>query len=151
MNMQELDRLIARYFDGETTLDEERKLRKMLASPDATENAADEARAVMGIFAAQRTCKRVAAKHHKRLSLWHAAAGMAILLAAGAALLHIPGKSVDNICIAYCGGSEISDHSDVLAIMDADLSAMACAAGNIDTSIEDDFGAIINAINTSNQ
>ena len=41
MNQHELEKLIARYFDGETSLAEERRLRMLLARPEATGEAAD--------------------------------------------------------------------------------------------------------------
>ena len=42
MNQHELEKLIARYFDGETSLAEERRLRMLLARPEATGEAAAE-------------------------------------------------------------------------------------------------------------
>ena len=46
--MQEALELTARYFDGDTSLAEERRLRALLAEPGLMAEELDEARAVMG-------------------------------------------------------------------------------------------------------
>ena len=48
------DELIARYFAGLTTDEEERRLRRFLASPDSADARYDETRAVMGFLAVGR-------------------------------------------------------------------------------------------------
>lgn len=148
MNRKELDSLIARYFDGATTLDEERRLRSLLANPQAIGPAADEARAVMGVFAAQRMSKS-AHRTRSRATAWRAAAGFAVLVAAGAILLTTSRGAENGTYTAYCGGVEITDRADVLGFMQADLDAMADAAGSVSNSVESDFDAVINAINNS--
>ena len=143
MNQHELDRLIARYFDGETSLAEERRLRLMLARPEATGDAADEARAVMGVFAAQRASMRPQRRAH-RSAPWQAAAAIALIAAVAVALL-LPRPDAGSYT-AYCDGTEITDRDNVLAFMQADLSVMGRAAADLGTSVAADFGEMSNAI-----
>lgn len=143
MNQHELDRLIARYFDGETSLAEERRLRLLLARPEATGDAADEARAVMGVFAAQRAAMHTQ-RRTRRTAPWRVAAAITLIAGVAVALL-LPRHEVGNYT-AYCDGTEITDRDHVLAFMQADLSAMGHAAADLGTSVAADFGEMSNAI-----
>lgn len=143
MNQHELEKLIARYFDGETSLAEERRLRMLLARPEATGEAADEARAVMGVFAAQRASMRPQ-RRTSRTAPWRAAAAIAMIVAVAMALL-LPRHEAGSYT-AYCDGTEITDRDHVLAFMHDDLSAMGHAADDLGSSVAADFGEMSNAL-----
>ena len=66
MNSKNLDELINRYFDAETTLEEERELQRLITGPFASDTRYDEVRAVMGFTALGRKLHR---KSH-RLCQW---------------------------------------------------------------------------------
>lgn len=148
MNPAELEKLIQRYFDGETSLDEERTLRMQLADPAHHSDSADEARAVMGVFAAQRSATRRKRGTHRQV--WRAAAGFALLLAAAGTFLAFPRHNSAEY-LSYCAGTEISDRADVIAFMQADLSAMADAAESVGESVDNDFEAISIALSSTHQ
>lgn len=145
MNPQELDKLIERYFDGTTSLEEERRLRRALAATGARGDNADQARAVMGLAAAQRCAARPQRSRHS--VAWRAAAGLALLVAAGASVLLHTHSSAGECSIAYADGSISHDRDDVLAVMQADLDAIADAATSVDATIASDFGAISDILN----
>ena len=54
MNSKNLDELINRYFDAETTVEEERELQRLITGPYAADARYDEVRAVMGFTAVGR-------------------------------------------------------------------------------------------------
>lgn len=80
-NHDELLRLVDRYFEGETSLEEERLLRRLLAESESRSAEVEEARAVMGLFACARSgapCRR-----KERRSLWFpisVAASIAVII-----------------------------------------------------------------------
>lgn len=97
---KELKRLIASYFDGDTTLAEERHLRELLAHCDDHSAEAEEARAVLSLFstgrqmqaqgqllATPRQAKPTHRKQHHFMRVAIAAAAVTILFAAATALL----------------------------------------------------------------
>ena len=65
MNSKNLDELINRYFDAETTLEEERELQRLITGPFASDTRYDEVRAVMGFTAVGGA--------HARRCLYHSA------------------------------------------------------------------------------
>lgn len=126
----ELLRLIDRYFDGATSLDEERRLRAMLAVCDSDDDIIEEARAVTGVFAAARRQSSVAnagrtsaARRLRRRHLLVAvsvAASVAIMIGAALSLSNISiGNAQSGTTIALA--SEISprqgNHDTVACLM----------------------------------
>ena len=109
INWQEV---VNRYFDGETSEEEERLLRRFLATEAGQDSDFDEVRAVMSVFAAGKETSRNQPKS-RRLWPWLAAAcvaGLAWLLWTGI------GDSQD-VCVAYVNGQKITDRDEVLALM----------------------------------
>lgn len=155
MNQQELDRLIELYFDGLTTEAEEHTLRHALADPAHTGAAADEARAVMGVFAAARCRRDSAVRKTSSPKLWRAAAAVVAAAIIGAVFMAIPRHTEREASyIAYHDGNTITDPETVMAMAFADLGAVAQAADAIDHSIEANiaaFGAALNSENTLTQ
>lgn len=89
--------LVDRYFEGETSLAEEKQLRRMLAETDSDTAEIEEARAVMGIFATSRrqpaSADTPAAGPRRRrrtfpLAAISAAASVVVIIVAVLSLLH---------------------------------------------------------------
>ncbi len=140
-DMNKLNALIEKYFDGATTLDEERLLRRMLADPSFQGESVDEARAVLGFMAAGASAH--ADVSGRRSVSWLTAAGVAASLAVAVTIgmwMHRESTSPD--MIAYVGGCEISDRREVMDIVEADLAAFGLAAMDADMQIDAELSDI---------
>ncbi len=142
INNDNLLQLIDRYFDGATSTEEERRLRDALAATDLSSPAIDEARAVMGVFAAAR---RIAPPPRRRLwpKLTVAAASLAMLI--GVAVWFRP-ASADSLNFALIGSQRIDDYSEIESMMHADLSCIADARSQVDASIAAELEALNDVI-----
>ncbi len=122
----ELEKLIGRYFDGETTVQEEHQLRQCLADCRWNSELIDEARFAMGFFAIdaqERSRGRNRRSHH----ITGIAASIALLIGVGAfALWHQHVR--DNMCVAYVDGSVVNDDDEVMALIRQDLNTMGEAS-----------------------
>ncbi len=126
-NQTELERLIKRYFDGETSIQEEQILRETLADCPWNSEVIDEARFTMGFFAAHCQEKARTARKSHRHQLIGIAASIAIILAAGGfAMWHQ--QQLSDVCIAYVNGKVVEDNHQVMALVANDLSKMDNAA-----------------------
>lgn len=141
INIDNLLQLIDRYFDGLTSADEERELREALADTRLSSPAIDEARAVMGVFAAAR---RIEAHGPRRRLLPQmaiaAAASLALLIGAAAWFLRPAGD--DSLNFALVGSQRIDDYSEIESLMHADLSCIADARSQVDASIAAELEAL---------
>lgn len=127
MNREDIEllhSLIDAYFDGQTTIDDERLLRRLLASPDWPDDDSEieYARAVTGIGPAMRSAsvaRRRSVMTGKRIA---AIMGGAVSVAACLALLLIPtGKEAD-MAVIYAHGTEIHNVDMALANMRSQLA-----------------------------
>ena len=126
-NQQELEQLIERYFDGMTTIEEEDMMRQVLAQCPWKSEVIDDARVVMGYFAAHSEQQQRQATHGMRQRIIGIAASIAIILAVGAfALWHQQQPS--DVCVAYVNGQIVQDNDKVMALVANDLSKMDNAA-----------------------
>jgi len=126
-NQAELEQLINRYFDGETSVQEEQMLRETLADCPWSSEVIDEARFTMGFFAAHcHETERVAKKSNRRKFLGIAASIAIILAAGGYALWHQ--QQSTGVCIAYVNGMVVQDDEKVMTLIANDLSLMDNAA-----------------------
>lgn len=140
-DMNKLNALIEKYFDGATTLDEERLLRRMLADPSFQGESVDEARAVLGFMAAGASPH--ADVSGRRSVSWLTSAGVAASLAVAVTIgmwMHRESTSPD--MIAYVGGCEIRDRREVMDIVEADLAAFGLAAMDADMQIDAELSDI---------
>lgn len=149
MTNRELHDLINRYFNGETTLDEERTLRRALAKPPhdapAHDPLADDARAVMGFSLAA-----PARKTRHVPSMWRSVA--AVVVAAITATTIITG-SLDNRepqYVAYLNGERIADKDAVMNLMLSDLHEMGEASASVEADIANDLNEIADIMNSLN-
>lgn len=149
-NITETRRLVDRYFAGETTLDEERRLRQLLADPSIDTAEADEARAVMGLFVAERrqqhrpvaTTRLTTRRFATAIS---AAAAIAVVAMLAPRLL----TSADSQqqCIAYIGNTTVSDRDAVMSSVALDLHDLAAAGESLTDGVLDDFNDLAGALN----
>ena len=141
-NQKELEQLIERYFDGDTTTQEERELRQCLAECPWSSEIIDEARFTLGFFATHSQLKR---RHIIRLSgrfrITSIAASVAVLLAIGIGMLWQSQQSKD-MCVAYVNGKVIHDEKEVLSLMQGDLNDM----GNATQGLADQLSSLGEAI-----
>jgi hypothetical protein len=100
--------LIDKYFEGETSPEEERALRGFLARTD--DPAFNEARAVLGYFSAQRSRRAARSRAGRLTGLLAAAAAIAIVAVLGHALI----PRTDDTCIIYAYGEKNTDTQSVL-------------------------------------
>lgn len=124
-----LDSLIERYFEGETSLEEEKLLKAMVARSD--DSRYDAVRAVLGYGVATR--KRTALRR-RRLGMVSAAA-VASITVVSIAWLNLSTKTGtgNSECYAVVEGRYTSDQSEVLSIMQSDIGDIRSAqedAGN---------------------
>ena len=126
----ELERLIGRYFDGETSVQEEQLLRETLAHCPWSSEAIDDARMVMGYFAAHCREQKRTFKKISRRKMIGIAASTALVIGVGILALWHP--SVDNsVCVAYVNGKTVNNDETVMAMIESDLNEMGDASMGI--------------------
>lgn len=132
INNETLLRLIDRYFEGETSLEEERTLRQSLAETDCNDEAVEAARAVMGVFAVQRRIatekkQAVTSKPRRLLSAtqWvavSAVASVAIIIVAVVSLMNVnPMQQQGMLSVASLTGN----HDSIAQLMPSERSTMS--------------------------
>ena len=136
----ELEQLIDRYFDGETTVQEEQMLRETLADCPWSSEAIDEARFTMGYFAAHVNEQQREAKKSHRRQLIGIAASIAIILALGLPALYHNWLAPQPQCIAYVNGKVITDNQQaVMSLVAQDLNTMDMATREMANAIAADM------------
>lgn len=140
-DIRQIHELIERYFEATATETEERQLRHLLATTKFLTPEIEQARAVIGFYAAS---KEVNQKKRKRtINLPRIAAAVAIAaVSATAGTLFFSGNETENRCIAYVGGVEITDQARILSIMHEDLQLLGDAADNIETELDNELSII---------
>lgn len=123
----ELEQLIGRYFDGETSIQEEQALRATLVDCSWSSDIIDEARFAMGYFAAHSNEQQRLTRKVKRRRWTGIAASIAIMTGIGSMVMW-KHNHVENTCVAYVNGQTINDDEVVMAIVKKDLNNMADAS-----------------------
>ena len=127
-NQAELEELIKRYFDGETTIEEEQALTQCLAACPWNSETIDEARFTMGYFAAYRRQQERKSRWLTRDRIIGIAASIAVILAVGGYVIwHQPPQAAD-MCIAYVDGKTIDSSDEVMALIENDLNTIGEAS-----------------------
>ena len=144
-NQAELEQLIERYFDGETSVQEEQMLRAALADCPWSSETIDEARFTMGYFAAHSRETQRTKKSNSRRQLIGIAASIAIILAVGVYAWHHhqPG----DVCIAYVNGQVVQDNDKVMALVADDMSKM----DNASNAMTDQLSSLGEALELDNE
>ena len=119
----ELEALIEQYFEGMTTLEQEDAMRQCLAHCPWSSETINDARLVMGYFAAHSAQQRHRATRGMGQRIIGIAASIAVILAAGGYALwqlHQPG----DVCIAYVNGHVVNGDDQVMAMVTNDLDRL---------------------------
>ena len=119
----ELEALIERYFEGMTSLEQEDAMRQCLAHCPWSSEAIDDARMVMGYFAAHSKQHRRSVPSGMRQGIIGIAASIAVILAVGGYVLWHQSQP-DDMCIAYVNGTVVNDNDKVMALVANDMSKM---------------------------
>lgn len=125
-NQAELEQLIVRYFDGETTVKEEQMLRDVLADCPWSSEAIDDARFTLGYFVAHKQQGHRPASVSNRSRIMAIAASVAVLLTVGLGLLWQQHQA-NNVCVAYVNGKAIHNEQEVFKLIQSDLNDMGDA------------------------
>lgn len=149
----EIEALVARYFEAETTDEEESRLRRLLCSPEGQDPRFDEVRAVLGFLAVGRQIHRQQPSPTKqparrrpllRRPLAAAAAIVTICLAGTA--VWTAQRTVDadrnaEVYIAYIGNRKITDKDIVMREMHNSLAAVTATESvpTVEEQLEDMF------------
>lgn len=107
--IQQWKDLAERYFEAETTSEEEKELACFLASPLAQSKEFEEIRAVMGFVATGRATYRRRHLHPFRYAAAAAVAGLLLTTA----VWQLAGTK--DVCVAYVNGERITDTETVLS------------------------------------
>lgn len=140
--------LIQRYFDGETSLDEERNLLNELLSIPSGDPLADEALAVIGFTKIDKGESRVGEGNYgrRRHGFISVAAACVAVVVVGAGILSYfirTGNSFANEeCVAYVGGERIESESAVMSLIAGQLDEMSDASASVEKEIDSDLGDI---------
>lgn len=137
----ELELLINRYYEGETSLEEEQMLRQCLADCPWSSEAIDEARFTLGYFAAHKQQGRRATTVNDRFRIMAIAASIAVLLTVGIGLLW-QNHQANNVCVAYVNGKAIHNEQEVFNLLQRDLNDM----GNATQGLADQLSSLGDAI-----
>lgn len=167
-NREALLRLIDRYFEAETSLEEERYLRQLLVETDCDDTAVEAARAVMGVFAIDRKiadCKsqKSVLKPQRKLRGAHwavilAVASVAIIIVAVVPLMN-NGQSSNQEMLSVASAGDLHDSivqpTSVENTLDAHHNSMAMMTINspespaeIDALIKSELGLMVEAQNS---
>lgn len=121
--------LIERYFEAQTTAEEEAALRRFLCSPQGSAPRYDEVRAVMGFLAVGHSLhQRSAVRTARPKPLWHRVAGIAasVVLVIGFLVAGWHALSADKeVYVAYVDGRKITDRDEVLRLMHISFDEVA--------------------------
>lgn len=145
MNIQHIHRLIRRYFDAETSLEEERWLRSHLPPLAGTDPEIDEALAVMGYAAGIPRCTTTAVRRRFRTAAT-VAATLTLLLAAGGSYLYFSHRNTSAKLVAYSGGVRL-DRQEAMRLIEAQMEEMGDASKSIELEVIDDFNDFRHALN----
>ena len=119
----ELEALIERYFEGMTSLEQEDAMKQCLAHCPWSSEAIDDARMVMGYFAAHSKQHRRSVSSGMRQGIIGIAASIAVILAVGGYVLWHQSQPGD-VCIAYVNGHVVNGDDQVMAMVTADLDKL---------------------------
>lgn len=126
LSLEELELLIERYFEGETSEEEELRLRKELSNCTYHSRLIDECLVTMGYFSMGKRMEREKKARGRVMVLRRVvsvAAMIAIIFVLGLTLLK-PDNGVfsEGDCMAYVNGEKISDKDIVISLIEQDLA-----------------------------
>lgn len=146
MEKEDILKLIDKYFEGESTLAEERWLKENLPSMRGESPRIDEALAVMGYAAA--SSAHIAMKPQRGVPRWmlRTAASLALLLTIGGICFTLDSRARQSTFLAYSGGVAL-DREDAMQIIADQMKEMAEASRGMQMEMEDDLADFRSAFN----
>ncbi len=136
--------LIALYFEGLTTLEQERKLRALLADSSVSGPEADEARAVMSFAAMSPDVIPPQRSRHPMVAAIASAAATVVLLIMLVCGLFASPEAPEYM--AYIDGRPVDNHEEVISTIESDLSMLGEASENVSDEIDDNLNALSSAL-----
>lgn len=135
--------LVEKYFEAETSNEEENLLKRFLATSEADNKKYDEIKAVMGFttFGKRINSKKNVKRRHLDLYKWSAAALIGGIIAIG--IWQISDRS-QNICIAYIEGEKCTNSQEVM--MQLKLSLDQVNPENEEPAIEKQIESIFSTM-----
>ena len=112
--------LMQRYFEADTTSEEERELAWYVARVD--DPAFDELRGVLGYLSIGREKKARKAVKVRMYAVAAAAACLVALAAIGLSLRNDGLKPIGNLCVSYAYGEKTTDGTAIMASVESSLS-----------------------------
>lgn len=144
----QINDLIKRYFNAETTVEEEAILKCAVAGNEDARY--DEIRAVLGYVAVKKSCGKIKKVRwgHRAISI---AAMMTVVIGIGLAIFALDSKGFgrhneEDVCYAYVQGKLVEDPAYVMDIMQDDLSNVRSAADETDGDILSQINDVRDAI-----
>lgn len=140
MNKRKIHILIDKYFDGETTLKEEKWLKENLPKMMGEDPEIDEFLAVAG-YAVAPVRAGVSERRVKRSFHWvaTAAASLALLIAAGGIYTYIASqRDSQSHFMAYSGGVQL-DRQEAMQLIKFQMEEMSEASRDVQLLVEDDL------------
>lgn len=150
LSLEELERLIERYFEGETSNEEELRLREELCNSNYRSGLIDECLVAMGYFSIGKSVEREKNVRGSVVMLRRVAsvaAMIAIILVLGLTMLKPNDFFNEGDCVAYINGEKISDKDVVITLIANDLSCMNEVISEDRNSILEEFSAIKTVLN----
>lgn len=156
MNTESLHNLIEKYFDAQTSPEEETLLLKESLSFKGEDPLIDEVLAVMGYARIKHLSAKASLKNgmnkkmkSSRMSLVMIAASMAVFLMVGASVFFTSRSvlSVPDECYAYVNGDRTENELEIRSIVAAQMSEMGDADNEIEGTIAGDLHDFRNAFN----
>lgn len=147
MNIDQLHKLIERYFNADTTVDEERLLKIELAHTHYSSPLIDEARAVLGYSLSRPTATITRPVRRFRASITRVAVAASIVIAAiiPVSIAIGNGSDDDNITsYALVDGNKITDNETIDEMMRRNLSMLANANADMISNAENSISNLIN-------
>lgn len=139
MDKEKIHTLIDRYFDGDTSLEEERWLRENLPSLIGEDQAIDEAVAVMDFASAPAAGRPDAGFRRRRFRpIAAAAASLAVLIAAAGICLFVTGRDSKDSYMAYSGGVKL-DREETMDLIAAQMEELSEASRSVRADVEDNL------------
>ena len=145
-DIKHIHRLIDLYFSGETTLEQERELRRLLISHTGPrDEAIDQALAVMSFAAVaprhETRSKRAAMPRMLRITT--IAASIAVVATIAVSVIRSKTTPPIDGCVAYVGSETIHDRDHIISLVASDWADISDASAEIDNNISGDLSTII--------
>lgn len=145
LSLEELEALIKKYFECETTEEEEARLLMELQACSYRSALIDECLVSMGYFSVGKAAEQKSKKRGKMVAIQRvvAIAAMTVLaLTLGFLLLDKQDVNESDYCIAYVNGELVSDKNMVIELVEKDLSCIGQAVSEDRNSILEQLSGI---------